>query len=145
MSQLAQTPQQMPTDQMPMAPAPQMPGPAYPAAPMQVPIQSQVLQPTATSQPQTMQGPAFLKQFGEGADGGLTMSAYNPRAQFDAAMYRRGGTPWQFASQAVYAPQTTQQMAQNFAQGTMQPQAMPQLSQQQMQALAQMIAGMIRM
>lgn len=127
-----------------MEQTPQMPGPVYPATPMQVPIQSQAIQPTATSQPQTQQGPAFLKQFGEGGDGSLTMNASNPRAQFDAAMYRRGGTPWSFGSQVAYAPQTTQQMAQNFAQGTMQPQAMPQLSDAQMQALAQMIARSLR-
>lgn len=127
---------------IPPTQAPQLPGPAYPATPMQVPIQSQALQTTGPSQPQTMQGPGFLRQFGEG-DG--IMGANNPRAQFDAAMYRRGGTPWQFGSQAAYAPQTTQQMAQNFAQGTMQPQGMPTLTDAQMHALAQMVAGMIRM
>ena len=117
-----------------------MQGPQSPASPMQVPVQSQALQATPTSQPQTMQGPAFLQQFGDGMAG----SAVNPRAQFDAAMYRRGGTPWQFGTNTLWAPQSTQQMAQNFAQGTMQPQAMPQLSDAQMQALAQMIAKQLR-
>lgn len=132
---------------MPPAQSPQMPGPAYPATPMQVPVPSQIVQPTGTSQPQTLQGPGFLKQFGEGGGGGLTMSAYNPRAQFDAAMYRRGGTPWQagFGEGSMWAPESTRQMAQGFAQGTMQPQAMPTLTDAQMKAIAQMVAGMIRM
>lgn len=116
--------------------------PAYPSTPMQVPVPSQVVQPQAGSQPQTMQGPAFLKQFGEG--GGGMMNAVNPRAQFDASMYRRGGTPWQFGSQTAWAPTFTRQMGDAFQKGTMQPQAMPNLSPQQMQALAQMIAGMMR-
>lgn len=120
--------------------APMLPGPQAPATPMQVPVQSQVLQTTPISQPQTQQGPAFLQQFGDGM-----MGVANPRAQFDASMYRRGGTPWQFGTNTLWAPQSTQQMAQNFAQGAMQPQGMPQLSDAQMQALAQMIAKAIRL
>lgn len=106
--------------------------------PMQVPVQSQVLQPTAGSQPQTQQGPAFLQQFGED---GMSMSAQNPAEQFGAAMLRRGGTQWQFGSQVAYAPQTAQQATQ----GVMGAQSMPSISDQQLQLIAQMVARYLGM
>lgn len=109
-----------------------------PHASMQVPISEQVLQP-GVGQPQTAQAPGFLKQFPQGMNG-----VANPRSQFDAAMFVRGGNPWQFASGAMWAPNTTNNIAQGFQQGTMMPQAMPQLNDQQMQAILQMIVRNMR-
>lgn len=106
--------------------------------PMQVPVQSQVLQPTAGSQFQTQQGPAFLQQFDED---GMSMSAQNPATQFGAMMMRRGGTPWQFGSHVAYAPQAAQQAPQ----GAIGTQGMPPISDQQIQLIAQMVARYLGM